>query len=382
MQPDQIQSAIADFQKSAMARIDSIKDEIIYELETKEAKANRLQLPGSYDEGSLEVKEHREAFSQFIRRGDNYGLLDLQHKAMAWSSNSGADGGYAVPKVIDTMIDDLLVNISPIRSIASVVQTSTHDYHKLVNLRGTASSWVGETTARTATTTPQLADVQPTFGELYSNLQVTQQLLDDSFFNVEEWVGQQVSTEFARAEGLAFISGNGTNQPTGFLNGTPVATADGTRAFGTLQYLPTGVAGNWPASNPGDFLLSLIFSLKAAHRQGAVFVMSKATLQSISQFKDSSGRYILTPMTQPGIPPTIFGFPVIEAEDMPAIAASSFSVAFGNFKAGYIIVDRVGTRVLRDPFSNKPYVGFYVTKRLAGSVIDSEAIKLAKFSVT
>jgi HK97 family phage major capsid protein len=287
-----------------------------------------------------------------------------------------------MPKVIDAMIESMVVNISPIRQISNVIEISTADYHKLVNLRGTASGWAGETASRTATGTPSLADVKIAPSDLYAYPQATQQMLDDVQFNAEQWLADQIATEFARNEGAAFVSGTGTNQPTGFLNGTPVATADATRTFGTLQYIPTGVAGAWPASNPADFLLAMVFSLKAQYRANASWVMNKATLSAITGFKDTSGRYILTPMNQPGVPPMVFGFPVIEAEDMPTVAANSFSVAFGDFKRGYQIVDRGTTRILRDAFSNKPYVGFYACKRIGGAVVNSEAIKLAKFSVS
>jgi HK97 family phage major capsid protein len=352
----------------------SIEDRFI-DIENREAKANR---PGMMNgDRAIEKTAETKAFNRFIKNGD-----DAELKALAISTNSGADGGYAMPKIIDSMIESMVVNISPIRQISNVVQVSTQDYHKLVNLRGTASGWVAETAARSATSTPTLADVVIKPWEMYAFPQATQQMLDDVQFNAEQWIAEQIATEFARLEGSAFVSGTGSNQPLGFLSGTPVATADAGRAFGTLRYLPTGVAGGWPASNPADFLLAMVFDLKAAYRQDAVFVMNKATLNAVASFKDSSGRYILTPMTQPGVPPMIFGFPVIEAEDMPAIAASSFSVAFGSFKRGYEIVDRTGINLLRDAFSNKPYVGFYAVKRTGGAIVNSEAIRLAKFSIS
>jgi len=349
-------------------------------LELMEAKGNRPGFGGQSDAEKLQA-EHKEAFSGYMRKGKDFDV-SIEQKALAITTNSGADGGYAVPKVIDTMIQELLVNISPIRAIASVQQISTSDFHKLVNLRGTASGWVGETAARTATTTPTLADIKPTMGELYANPQATQQMLDDAFFNAESWLADQVATEFARAEGAAFVSGNGTNQPTGFLAGTPLATDDGTRAFGSIQYVPTGVAGGWAASNPADLFFTLAGKLKKGQRQGAKWVMAKSVLFQAAAFKDSGGRYIFNPVTSPEVPASILGWEVVEAEDMPAIAANAFSIAFGNFKNGYLIVDRIGTRVIRDPFTNKPYIGFYTTKRVGGAVIDSEAIKVAKFSVS
>jgi len=359
---------LEDFKNALGARMDA--------LETKDAKATR---PG-FGEPSIEVKANDpevKALRKYLKTGD-----ETEIKALAITTSSGADGGYAMPKVIDSMIEQLAVNITPMRQISNVVQISTADYHKLVNQRGTASGWAAETAARTATTTPTFADVVIKPSDLYCFPQATQQMLDDVQFNAEQWLAEQVSTEFARNENAAFISGTGTNQPTGILAGTPAATADGVRAFGTLQYIPTGVAGSWPASNPADLLANVMFQVKAEYRQDACWLMSKSTLNTVTQFKDSSGRYIFNPVSAPGVPATILGFPIFEAEDMPGAAANSFSVAFGNFKRGYQIVDRKGVNIIRDPFSNKPYVGFYAVKRVGGAVVNSEAIKLIKFSVS
>ena len=211
-------------------------------------------------------------------------------------------------------------------------------------------------------------------------------MLDDVAFNAESWLADQASTEFARAEGAAFVSGNGVNQPKGFLSQAIAATADGTRAFGTLEYIPTGVSGAFKTLtstvNPVDDLFTLASKLKAEYRKGAVWVMSKATLFQIMGFKDYQGRFVYSPATAPGMQDTLLGYPIVEAEDMPGVAANSLSIAFGNFNRGYLIVDRIGTRVLRDPFSSKPNVCFYVTKRLGGCVLNSECIKLLKFSTT
>lgn len=351
-------------------------------IESLEAKMKRPQLGGDGKPVDQASEEHKAAFGKYVRKGIDGGLAEIESKALAWSTNSGADGGYAVPKVIDGIIEELIVNVSPIRQLADVVQVSTRDYHKLVNLRGTGSGWVGETDARPATNSPQLADVTPPMGELYANLQATQQMLDDSFFDMEQWIAENITLEFARAEGAAFVNGTGVNQPRGFLNGTPVSTGDATRAFGVLQYIATGVAGAWGASNPSDGLINLVAQVKAGYRQNASFVTNKAALFTVAAFKDSSGRYIFNPVTAPGVPQTLLGYPVVESEDFPAVGANSYSMAFGDWKRGYLIVDRLGTRVIRDPFSNKPYVGFYVTKRVGGGVVNSEAIKLLKFAVS
>jgi len=362
------------------ADLSKSQEEIKKSLEDIQAKAKRPGNGGTASDEETTAAEHKKAFRGYLAKGNDAGLLALEQKAM--SIGSSTDGGYAVPKVIDSMMEALVVNISPIRALANVVQTSTNDYHKLVNLKGAGSAAVAETTARTATATPTLADIVINAFDMYANPQATQQMLDDVFFNAEAWLADELAEEFGRQEGSLFISGTGTNQPKGLLTPTMAATADASRAFGTVEYVPTGVSAGWPASNPADILLTLVSKVKARYRNNASFVMPKSVLFAIAAFKDSTGRYIFNPITAPNVPATLLGYPVIEAEDVPVIAASSYSVLFGDIKRAYTVVDRIGTRVIRDPFSNKPYIGFYTTKRVGGSVVNSEAYKTLKFSVS
>lgn len=348
-------------------------------IEALEAKMNRQGLGG--DNVDPAQADHKQAFAGYMRKGAEFDH-SIEAKALATGTNSGADGGYAVPKVIDSMITEFLVNVSPMRQVASVVQVSTPDYHKIVNIRGTASGWVGETDTRTATNTPQIKDVVPTMGDLYANPQATQRMLDDVFFNAEQWLAENLALEFARAEGAAFITGDGSNKPTGLLAGTINATDDATRAFGAIQYVPTGVAGDFAASNKADVLFSLVSKLKAGYRANASFMLPKSTLFEIAALKDSNGRYLFDFSTVPGKPSQLLGYDIVEAEDMPAKAANAYGIAFGDFKQAYLIVDRIGTRVVRDPFSNKPYVGFYTVKRVGGAVVNSEAVKVVKFAAS
>lgn len=367
-------------QKAAMEKAFAAMDEVKTKMEDLEAKMKRPGFGQSQEqkEDAAQV-EHKEAFKGYMQKGREFDL-SIEQKALQVAANG--DGGYAVPKTIETMIESLVVNVSPMRQIASVVSIGTPDYHKLVNVRGTSSGWVGETAARPATNTPTLADIKPPMGELYANPQATQQMLDDVFFDAESWLADNLATEFARAEGAAFLVGTGTNQPMGLLSGTMAATDDATRTFGQLQYVPTGVAGDWAASNKADVLFTLVGKLKAAYRQNAGFLTCKATLFELAAFKDANGRYLFDFSTVPGKPSTLLGYGVTEAEDMPGKAANALGLAFGDFKRGYTIVDRVGTRVVRDPFTNKPYIGFYTTKRVGGAVINSEAVKVLKFSVS
>lgn len=375
-------NSTADFE----AKLDLVQKDIASALEMKkelerlEAKQNALGLIGKQEEDG-DKKAYKEAFfKNFVRKGNEEGLKDLALKAV--SVGTPADGGYALPEQIDRSIAQLARDLSPMRQVANIVQVSTSDYKKLVNVNGIASGWVGETAARPATNTSQLAEVAPPMGELYANPQVTQQALDDLFFNVEAAIGQQLAEEFAIAESSAFISGNGTNKPKGFLTYTTAATPDSARAFGTIEHIATGVAGDFAASNKADVLYDTIGKLKAAYRAGSVWMMNKAVMFEVLKLKDTSGQYLWQPSLQEGFPIRLLGFGVVEAEDMPAKGANALSIAFGNFTQGYTIVDRIGTRMLRDPYTNKPYVGFYTTKRVGGAVVNSEAIKVVKFAVS
>ncbi|HEX6219044.1 MAG TPA: phage major capsid protein, partial [Sphingomicrobium sp.] len=215
--------------------------------------------------------------------------------------------------------------------------------------------------ARPSTNTPTFSEIVPAAGELYANPAASQQMLDDAMFDVEAWLAQEIATEFARAEGLAFVKGNGTNQPLGFTSSPNATTADGVRPMGTLQTIGTGVAGAFPASNPADKLIDLVQTLRSPYRQGAVFVMNSTVAAAIRKFKTSDGAFLFQPSLAAGQPATLLGYPLIEAEDMPDMANNSLSIAFGNFKAGYVIAERNATTILRDPFTNKPYVHFYAT---------------------
>lgn len=366
--------AVGDFE-AKLSKLNEVMDAIKEQVKEVEKKAGRPGTGGDVDPARA---EHKSAFGKFLRKGDDDGLAALQAKA--YNITTDADGGYAVPEELDRDILGQLVDVSPIREIANVRTVSTSDYKKLVNTRGTASGWVDEDDARTATAGSSMAQVTPFMGELYAYPQATQQMLDDVFFNAEQFIVDECATEFARAEGAAFVTGDGVKKPKGFLSYATAATADSTRAFGTLEHLATGVAGGWAASNPGDILVTLTYKLKAGMRANARWVMNKGLLAEVRTFKDAEGNYIWRPGLEAGQPDRLLGYAITEAEDMPVKAASSLSVAFGDFRRGYTIVDRIGTRILRDPYTNKPYVGFYVTKRVGGMVVDSQAIKLLKFS--
>ncbi|HEX8511509.1 MAG TPA: phage major capsid protein [Allosphingosinicella sp.] len=337
-------------------------------MDAQAVAAARPALSGARAHGSPFV-------DSYLRKGLESGV---ELKALAGTTD--AAGGYAVPEEIDSEIGRLLTSISPIRAIANVVRVGSAGYRKLVTAGGTPSGWVSETAGRPETATPTFIEVAPPFGELYANPAASQAMLDDSAFDVEAWLAQEIATEFARAEGSAFVSGNGVNRPKGFLASPVSAQGDGSRPFGTLQVLTTGAAGAFPASHPGDKLIDLVQTLRPPYRQGAAFVMNSATASVIRKFKTSTGGFLWQPSLVAGQPDTLLGYPVVEAEDMPDVAVDSLSVAFGNFRAGYLIAERTETQILRDPYTNKPFVHFYATKRIGGQVANSEAIKLLKFA--
>jgi HK97 family phage major capsid protein len=313
-----------------------------------------------------EGDEYKEAFGAYVKRGEE--------KALSVGVN--ADGGYLVPVETDTEITRLMRALSPIRSIASVRQVSTSIYKKPVTITGPATGWVAETGAR-ATTDSQTIDALsfPT-AELYAQPAATTQFLDDAAVDVEQWIADEVNAVFAQQEGTAFVTGNGTNKPKGFLNDV---VADSAWVWGKLGYLPTGVSGDLPASDKSDILVDLVYAVKAGYRQNASWVMNRKTQAKIRKLKDDSNNYIWQPAATADGKATLMGFPLVEAEDMPDVAANSLSIAFGDFKRGYLVVDRQGVSILRDPYSAKPYVLFYTTKRVGGGVQNYEAIKLLKF---
>ncbi len=306
----------------------------------------------------------------YLRRGRESEIKSI-------NSVSPTDGGYAVPQELDAVISSELKEVSPIRSIAQVVQTGSSGYRKLMATGGTASGWVSEIASRDTTDTPQFAEIAPPTGELYANPAASQSMLDDTGFDLESWVASEIAMEFARAEGAAFVNGTGSDQPAGFLTTTTSTAEDNARAFGSIQYIGSGDAAGLDAA-PEEKLVDLIHTLKAGHRQGASFVMNSATLAEVRKLKTADGAFLWTPGMVEGQPDRLLGYPVVEAEDMPDVAAGEFPIAFGNFRHGYLIAEASATHMLRDPFTNKPFVHFYASKRVGGQVLDSNAIKLLK----
>jgi HK97 family phage major capsid protein len=322
--------------------------------------------------------EHKSAFNAYMRSGDSAGLFALEGKSLSVGVDS--DGGYLAPDETEARIITAVRDVSPIRQIAMTRQIGANSYRKPVSVTGSAAGWVGESDARPETTSPTLQAVDFPTMELYAMPAATQTLLDDSIVDIEQWIADEVQAEFAAQESAAFVNGDGLTQPKGLA--TYPNVAEGTQSWGSLGYIATGVDGGFAATDPGDSLMDLIYAPKQAYRNNGKFLMNRTTLGELRKLKDANGNYLWQPSLQAGVPSTLLGFPVIESEDMAGIGIGSLSIAFGDFERGYLIVDRAGVRVLRDPFSAKPYVLFYTTKRVGGGVQDFEAIKFLKFSVS
>ncbi len=320
--------------------------------------------------------EHKSAWGAYLRKGDDSGIARLDLKSL--NVGTEARGGYVAPPELDRLIEQRLMASSPMRQIASVRQTSATVFRKPVSL-GTTSAWAAETGSRTETTAPTLDLLEFPAAELYAMPAATQTLLDDAYADVDEWLADEVEASFSTQESTAFVTGDGSNKPKGFLSYDMIA--DASHAWDKIGFILSGGAGAFASSNPADKLIDLVYALKSQFRPNARFVMNRRTVSAVRKLKDADGNYLWRPGSA-GEAASLLGYPVTEIEDMPDIAANAFSIAFGDFRRGYLIVDRQGARVLRDPYSLKPYVLFYTTKRVGGGVQNFDAIKVMKFAAS
>ncbi|MEL7273034.1 MAG: phage major capsid protein [Pseudomonadota bacterium] len=357
-----------------MNRINKAVDEQKRHLDALILKSKRPVLGGTADQ-SIAALEHKGGFHAYLRQGEDHGLRGLEEKAMSVSSDP--DGGYLVPDELSAEIGKRLATISPIRSIATVRQVSSSLYKKPFAQTGPAVGWVGDADPRPQTTTPTLAELQFPTMELYAMPAATSSLLDDAAIDLNQWMAEEVETAFAEQESAAFINGDGVNKPKGFLAENQVDEASW--SWNNLGTIATGADGAMDPATGADALVDTIYALKAGYRQNAHFVMNRKTQAELRKLKDGDGNYLWQAPASAQMQASLMGFPVVEAEDMPDIGSDATPIAFGDFRRGYLVVDRTGVRVLRDPYSAKPYVLFYTTKRVGGGVQDFDAIKLIKF---
>ncbi|WP_299734668.1 phage major capsid protein [uncultured Roseobacter sp.] len=333
---------------------------------------------GADEKLTPEQIEHRDKFITMLRAPESEQakaeLQDIQKRAVT-TTTDGA-GGYAVPEVISRTIHRELNEISPLRNMVSVVQAGSKDYKELVDTRGATYGWVGEGDARNETGTPSLEEIAPTFGMIYAYPKAAEESLDDIFFNVESWLTTAIVEGFAAGEENAIVNGDGVKKPTGFLNGAKTLEKDGVRAFGTLQYVASGVAD---AVSNADRYIDLVQALKKGYRKNAEWLMNKSTVGEVMKLKDGDGNYLWKMGDiKSGQPDRLLGYGIGESEEMPDLAANAFPIAFGDFKAGYVLADLVGFRLTRDEITTPGYVKWYARRRLGGALKLSEAIKLMR----
>jgi HK97 family phage major capsid protein len=335
-------------------------------LETVHARPGREMKSLGYS--GDDQSEYKAAFTMYLRKGMDSGLEQIQSKAL--SVGIDANGGFLVPNQMADLIVSIVNESSPLRALATVETISSDSLDIIEDVTDMDAAWGDETTVRSAETNSATLgrNTIDTF-ELYAQPQATQKLVDDASINIEEWVARKVADKMARLEAAAFIGGNGTSQPKGILT-----YAAGT-SFGQIQQVNSGTS----AVVTADSLVQLYFSLKDDYARNATFLMHRTTVQAVRLLKEATtNQYLWQPGLTAGTPNTLLGVPVVLAADMPVPAASSLSVAVGDFKRGYLIVDRIGIRTLRDPFTAKPFVKFYTTKRVGGEVINTDAIKILK----
>lgn len=341
-------------------------------VEHVQAVLRRPNFSAGHNDNEGGIKAERDAVAIFARTGDDSMLRDIQ---AGMHTGSDPDGGYLVMPTYSTSMTKKLYDISPIRRVARVETiTSGDSFVEPIDNGETEAVWVGETAARPTTDSPTIGMLTVDAHEIYSNTPITQKLLDDGGFDLGSYIEGKTTDKFGRSESSAFVTGTGVGKPRGFLTYDTAVTTDATRAWNTLQHVVSGAA----TAVTADGLKNLTWSLRAPYRQGATFVMNSNTANSVDKLKDGNGNYLWRASMIAGAPNGLLGYPVEFDEDMPDLEAGSLSIAFANWKLAYLIVDRLGVRFLRDPFTAKPHVLFYAYKRLGGGIANSQAMKIMK----
>lgn len=377
----EVKTALAGFLKE----VKGFQDEVKMKMQQQEERLTMLQTKTFAGRPALataasEEAPHQKAFAAYLRSGDDDGLRGLVLEGKALNTAVAAEGGYLVDPQTSETIRGVLRSTASIRQIANVVNVEATSFDVLVDHSELGSGWASETAALTETTTPQIDRISIPLHELAAMPKASQRLLDDTAFDIETWLANRIADKFARAEAAAFVAGDGVDKPTGFLTHTKLANASWT--WGNLGYVATGAAGDFAAVNASDAIVDLVYALEAEYRANATFVMNSKTAGAVRKMKDADGRFLWSDGLAAGEPARLMGYPVLIAEDMPDIAADAYAIAFGDFKNGYTVAERPDLRVLRDPFSAKPHVLFYASKRVGGDVSDYAAIKLLKFAAS
>lgn len=352
------------------------QDERMNKLDRKSMMAKRPALSTAADQDA----PHQKAFAAYLRSGDDDALRGLEVEGKALNTSVAAEGGYLVDPQTSDNVHSVLASTSSLRAVANVVNVEATSYDVLVDHSDVGAGWATETGSVSETGTPQIDRITIPLHELSALPKASQRLLDDAAFDIEGWLAERIANKFVRSEAAAFVNGDGIDKPEGFLNNSIVD--NGSWAWGDIGYVATGTDGDFGSTNPGDAIIDLVYALGAEYRANGTFVMNSKTAGVARKLKDADGRFLWSDGLAAGEPARLLGYPVLIAEDMPDIANDSHSIAFGDFAAGYTVAERPDLRVLRDPFSAKPHVLFYATKRVGGAVSDFAAIKVLKFSAS
>ncbi|MCB5410010.1 phage major capsid protein [Pseudogemmobacter faecipullorum] len=377
-----VRGAVAGFLKE----FSSFHSEVKQSLQQQEKRVTMLQRKISHagrpvlSPASEEAAPLQKAFDAYLRSGDDEGYRGLVPEGKAMSTAVAADGGYLVSPRTADQIRSMLVSTSSLRAVANVVQVEASSFDVLIDRSDIGSGWASESTATGETATPAIERIQIRLHELSAMPKASQRLLDDSAFDVESWLAARIAARFIRAEAAAFISGDGLDKPKGIL--LPAKVANASWSWGNLGYVATGASADFAISNPADCIINLVYALGADYRANAGFVMNSKTAGAVRKMKDADGRFLWSDGLAAGEPARLMGYNVLICEDMPDVAANAYPLAFGDFSAGYTIAERPDLRILRDPFSAKPHVLFYASKRVGGDITDYAAIKLLKIATS
>ena len=364
-QIDKINASIGDLEKEKK-RLDEI-----------EARIGRMNMGGGTGEDKV-AAQHKKLFDGWMRKGQNEADLKTAQFEAKLSTQIDEDGGYFVPTETEKTIDQIMRDESAVRRLSRVQPVGSQTYERLINLGGATAGWVGEETAPTETSTPKIAKLEFPVKDLYAEPKITQKLLDDSEYDVDGWLVDEITQAFSEQESNAFISGNDPAKPRGLLAYPTVANSG--YAWGKIGFIASGANGAFSASAAEDELIDLVHSLKSGYRKNATWMMNDLTFAEVRKIRNADGDLVWRPGLEPGAPSILLGKPVEVDDFMPDMATNSLSIAFGDFKRGYLITDRQGIRLMRDAYTDKPNVKFYATRRVGGGVANFEAIKLMKFA--
>lgn len=377
----EVKAAMAGF----LSEFKSFQDELKSKLQQQEERLTMLDrktytgrpvLSSAVDHEA----PHKKAIAAYLRTGDDDGLRGLTVESKAMSTAVNADGGYLINPELSERIQGVLRSTASVRAVANVVQVESTSFDVVIDRTDLGSGWATEVAAFAETATPTLERISIKLFELAALPKASQRLLDDAAFDVEGWLAERIANKFMRAEAAAFINGDGIDKPKGFLSYNKITNASW--AWGQLGYIPTGAAGDFAPTNASDSIVDLVYALGSEYRANGTFLMNSKTAGAVRKMKDADGRFMWADGLAMGEPSRLMGYPVLVAEDMPDIGANAFAIAFGDFHAAYTVVERPDLRILRDPFSAKPNVLFYASKRVGGDVTDFNAIKLLKFATT